>query len=168
MQPGVGIGRRRPEDIDLGEIPLHVGSYLRMFGQAHNAMVDETMQDNPIGPGMGKTSTLQIIGRNPGISQIEISEIFGRDRSAQLRIVSELERRGLVYRRIDPNERRRQMLFLTAEGESLVEGVDALTRKNEKAMFSALTPEEYAELRRLLRIVWIDHLGDVGRIWDDD
>ena len=42
------------------------------------------------------------------------------------RLIDRLEGQGLVERRADPADRRAHLLYLTAQGRALVEGLDAL------------------------------------------
>lgn len=91
-------GRLDAAEVDLGELPMLAGLFFRLLSPIMSARVDRLMAAHPVGQGQGKTSTLQVIAKNPGISQMELSEIFGRDRSAQSRIVSDLERRNLIRR----------------------------------------------------------------------
>ena len=160
-------GRLPAEDIDLGAVAQLAGTYLRMFSLAMNSGVNELMKDHPIGPGQGKTSTLQVIVRNPGISQIELSDIFGRDRSAQFRIIQTLEELGFVRRETDPGERRRHMLFATPAGKALVSGLEKMARDNDAKVFRALTPSEHAEFRRLLAKLWRSTLRSGGHYWPE-
>lgn len=160
-------GRRPLESIELGDLAVHAGTYLRMFSRFMNSNVDELMATHPVGPGQGKTSALQVIARNPGISQIELSDIFGRDRSAQFRMTAELEKRGLIRREADPGERRRQMLFVTEAGQELIAGLEKIAHENEERVFSVLTPEDYATFRRILATLWKSTLDSGGGYWPD-
>jgi DNA-binding MarR family transcriptional regulator len=164
---GRDSGRLPTEQIDLGAVAQLAGTYLRMFSLEMNSGVNEIMKDHPIGPGQGKTSTLQVIVRNPGISQIELSDIFGRDRSAQFRIIQTLETQGFVRRETDPGERRRHMLFATPAGKALVAGLEKMARDNDARVFRALTPSEYAEFRRLLAKLWRSTLRAGSHYWPD-
>ncbi len=131
------------------------------------AQVDKMMASHPVGSGLGKTSTLQVVAKNPGISQMELSEIFGRDRSAQSRIVTDLERRGLIKREIDPTQRHRYKLYATQTGLDLVLGLEAMARENERQVFHALSAEEYETMRKLLLRVVRSHLGPGAAYWPE-
>lgn len=161
-EAAVSGGRLDPASVDLGELPRLAGLFFRVLSPIMSAHVDALMASHPVGTGQGKTSALQVIARNPGISQMELSEIFGRDRSAQSRIVTDLERRGLIRREIDPTQRHRYKLYATDTGSDLIRGLEAMARENERQVFHAITPEEYETLRKLLLRVFRSHL-DAGR-----
>jgi DNA-binding MarR family transcriptional regulator len=65
---------------------------------------------------------VRIIGRFPGISAGEVSEILHLHPSTLTGILQRLGQRGLVVRRADPADARRVLLELTAKGR----GVDEL------------------------------------------
>lgn len=160
-------GRLDVSTVNLGELPQLAGMYLRILSVIMSARVDKMMSAHPVGSGQGKTSTLQVIAYNPGISQMELSEIFGRDRSAQSRLVTDLEKRGLISREIDATQRHRYKLYVTKTGADLVFGLEAMARENESFIFNAISAEEYETLRKLLLRVMRSHLKGGADYWLD-
>jgi DNA-binding MarR family transcriptional regulator len=158
-------GRLDASSVDLGDLPRLAGLYLRVLSPIMSARIDKMMAAHPVGTGQGKTSTLQVIAKNPGISQMELSEIFGRDRSAQSRIVSDLERRKLIRREVDPTQRHRYKLYATDRGADLVLGLEAMARENERQIFHAISDQEYETIRKLLLRVVRSHLGAGAAYW---
>jgi DNA-binding MarR family transcriptional regulator len=65
---------------------------------------------------------VRIVGRYPGISAGELSEILHLHPSTLTGILRRLGEHGVVDRQADPDDARRALLFLTAKGRS----VDAL------------------------------------------
>jgi DNA-binding MarR family transcriptional regulator len=63
--------------------------------------------------------TLRVVGRRPGISAGALSDILRLHPSTLTGILHRLERRGLVRRTRDPEDRRRAQLALTARGRQL-------------------------------------------------
>jgi DNA-binding MarR family transcriptional regulator len=79
---------------------------------------------------------VRIVGRYPGVSAGELSEILHLHPSTLTGILKRLGERGLVERRADADDARRALLFLTAKGR----GVDALRSGTvEAAVRRALT-----------------------------
>ncbi len=76
--------------------------------------------------GLGVTApqrlVVRIVGRFPGISAGELSEILHLHPSTLTGVLQRLGERGLVVRRADPGDARRALLELTAKGRA----VDAL------------------------------------------
>lgn len=65
--------------------------------------------------------------------------------------VDRLERRGLVRRRDDPNDRRTRLVRLTAEGRKLIRRMFASHARAMESAVSALTAKERTTLLALLR-----------------
>ena len=67
-----------------------------------------------------------------------------------VRLIDQLEQRGLVTRSADPTDRRRHRIELTPAGRDLLDAVIPTTREIEAAHLSALSPAERRTLARLL------------------
>jgi DNA-binding MarR family transcriptional regulator len=67
--------------------------------------------------------------------------------------VDELEERGYVERRRNPDDRRLHALHLTAAGKRLMRKLSELARQHELQLTAALDPEQYGTLRGLLAAV---------------
>ncbi|MCL6470057.1 MAG: MarR family transcriptional regulator, partial [Ralstonia sp.] len=68
-----------------------------------------------------------------------------------------LEKRGLIARKTDPDDRRGLQIVLTDEGFALVDSLVASHVQTEERMLAALSPAERAMLRELL-----GKIGGVG------
>jgi DNA-binding MarR family transcriptional regulator len=62
---------------------------------------------------------IRIVGRFPGISAGEVSEILHLHPSTLTGVLKRLEQRGLVARRADPGDARRALLDLTDRGRDV-------------------------------------------------
>ena len=85
-----------------------------------------------IGQNPGRFATLTMIGRNPGISQTELSHASGRDKSSLTPVVEDLVRRGLVQRKRMSNDRRTYRLSLTADGKKVLTQLTRCARRHER------------------------------------
>lgn len=65
-------------------------------------------------------------------------------------IIDALAEQGLVHREVDPVDRRRRVLDLTASGRKLVDDLASVGAEIERDLLSPLTPAEQAALRRML------------------
>ncbi len=65
---------------------------------------------------------LKKISEEPGISQVDIAHTTFKDPAAVTRILDILVRKNLVERRMGQSDRRIFEIFLSAEGEQLIEG----------------------------------------------
>ena len=96
---------------------------------------------------------LRAIASEPGRSQQALSGELGLLPSRVVAYVDELEDRGYVERRRNPDDRRLHALYLTASGKKLVSKIGELGRQHERLMTAGLDTDQRDTLRRLLSAV---------------
>lgn len=69
------------------------------------------------------------------------------------RAAAALEQKGLIERRDDPENKRRKLISLTPEGVALFNRIWPRARKKIKTLTDQLSPQDFAELKRLLDLV---------------
>ena len=84
-----------------------------------------------------------------GPSQQQIADRVGIDRSDFVKLLDQLEERGLIGRERDPADRRRHILSLTQAGRDILARATTNSRHSTDTFFAALTPQELATLHRL-------------------
>lgn len=70
-------------------------------------------------------SALALIEANPGSKQIEIAKALGIKRANFVALINGIEARGLIERRLPPDDRRSQALFLTPLGMETMQELNA-------------------------------------------
>jgi DNA-binding MarR family transcriptional regulator len=89
---------------------------------------------------------LRFVARNPGTDLTGLASFLGMSLSSASPFVGRLERSGLLERTVDPGERRRLRLHLTAAGQDVVDRAVEATRAWLAAELRDLTA---ADRRRL-------------------
>jgi DNA-binding MarR family transcriptional regulator len=96
---------------------------------------------------------LRAIALEPGRSQQALSGQLGLLPSRVVAYVDELEDRGYVERRRNPDDRRLHALYLTALGKKILSKIGELGRQHERLMTAGLNTEQRDTLRQLLSVV---------------
>jgi len=132
--------------------PVGVAFLLSQVG-AHAAYVfEEQLRALELTP--HHAGLLRMLGSNPGLSQQELSNLFGVFPSRLVLLLDQLETRRLIERRDNPADRRGYRLHLTTAGRKALATIGRLTRQLESDLCSALSSEERKILTTLLeRIV---------------
>jgi DNA-binding MarR family transcriptional regulator len=96
-------------------------------------------------------SVLVVAGANPGLSQASLSSTLGIERARFVRLVHDLERRGLAERRAVQNDRRSHAIHLTRAGATLLRRAKQLAAEHEINVERRISAPARANLVRLLR-----------------
>lgn len=131
---------------DLADLPGH---YIRRLQQiAVAAFLQET-------DGFGITpvqyAALQAVANSPGIDQRSVARSIGFDTSTIGEVIDRLEKRGLLKRNADPNDRRVRLLTMTAEGEGLLADITPSVLRVQELILDPLPQAERAEFVRMLK-----------------
>jgi DNA-binding MarR family transcriptional regulator len=97
---------------------------------------------------------LIVLAEHPGFSQARIAERLHADAPTVSRTLSGLLERRLVRVDLDPSDRRRTRISLTAAGRRLATELAPLAAEIRAAVIEGMGPEEIAAVRRgLLRVI---------------
>jgi len=134
--------------VDLATLPNHIGYVIRRAQVAIFQRIIERMARLDIRP--AQFSVLTVIGANPGLRAMEVSEALGIRRPNLVAMLDELERRGLARRKVVPGDRRAQALYLTREGTALLRQLKRLAAAHERDVTRSISAAEKRQLLRLL------------------
>jgi DNA-binding MarR family transcriptional regulator len=149
--PANAAGENRDEHraFDLGELNDHVGYFARRFQVWIFQDLIKMLASAEIR--ISHYSVLVIVNANPGLAQSEIADAVGIEPARLVRVLDELERRGLIQRMRSTSDRRSHALFLTAEGQKSFERFKRLARQHEAHIIARIGPAKYKSLIRLLK-----------------
>jgi DNA-binding MarR family transcriptional regulator len=93
---------------------------------------------------------LRLLHGKAGLSQQELATMLQIHPSRLVAILDNLEKRGFVERRANPDDRRLYSLYLTKAGGEALEKIGSVARKHQDALLSAISWEERNTLAALL------------------
>lgn len=93
---------------------------------------------------------IAVLGRTPHLTAKEIAEATEMDKVAVSRAVARLVAAKRVQARADANDARRQILSLTAQGESVHARIAPIALESEEKLLRALSAKEREQLDALL------------------
>ena len=96
-------------------------------------------------------ATLTLIARNPGISQTELSQANGRDKSSLTPVVEDLVRRGLVERKRMDSDRRTYRLNLTPAGKKVLTMMTRCARRHERNLDQVIGERDRKRFIQILK-----------------
>ena len=148
MQPATSLRHRRSDlQQELAFLLAQVGSHSQSsFGK----------QVDPLGLRLAHVGVLKAIFRADGLTQRELGDVLGMFPSNLVRLIDELEERGLVKRGKSREDRRSYTLQLTEKGQGVALELINLTRAHQDRICASLAPAERQELTRLLQKIATD------------
>ena len=135
-------------DLAQGLLPGLLGYNLRRAQLAVFQNFQSTIAPFDITP--GQFGIMILIDENKGLSQSELGNAMGIDRSTMVAVIDRLENRALVVRAPSSFDRRSYALQLSTEGKQLLDKIIPAVKKHEKQMANNLSEAEYEQLLSLL------------------
>ena len=86
-------------------------------------------------------------------TQAEIADALGYDRGTMVGLLDELEEQKLVERKRDPDDRRRQLVRITADGTRTLGKLRALSKRLEDEFLAPLDADQREHLHALLLVL---------------
>lgn len=102
------------------------------------------------GVGTAEIDLIHALRHHPGVTQAKLAEILHADKAAIARRTRNLEVKGYLVRRDDPNDRRSQLLFPTEKAEMLKASKAEIEASFYEYLTATLTGEEQETFSMLL------------------
>ena len=147
-RPGAEPPRDEPEPLARGLLAMSVGPRVRPLRNLLTARVMSAIA--PFGFRSGTLTTMTLIAANPGSSQAVLAREIGIDKSGLVAILDDLETKGLAARGRSTEDRRRNALALTPEGDRVMQAMYDAILSVEEPIRAALSKDELATLIKLL------------------
>ncbi|MCM3676061.1 MarR family transcriptional regulator [Peribacillus simplex] len=100
---------------------------------------------------VGQDNLLCKLWREDGLTQVELCNKLNCEAPTVTNMVKALEKKGLIIRRKDYNDKRITRIFLTDAGKDLEAPVNEKWRKQQGRLLTDITLDERMLLRRLLK-----------------
>jgi DNA-binding MarR family transcriptional regulator len=134
--PSGNRARRNTRRLELGVLNGHVGYFVRRFQVWIFQDFVRTLAPFDIRP--AQYSVLVVIEANPGLSQADLADTLGIERSRLVRLLDGLEGRGFTRRLPSLNDRRSHALFLTHNGQQKLKRIKTLAAAHEARVEASL------------------------------
>ena len=146
----LGSWRSTSPSIDTG--PLEVTGRLSRIGPLLGRRQEAVFSRFGVNRGaVGALSALRIAGPPHRLSPTRLGRGLMRSSAGVTSRIDRLERRGLVRRLPDPDDRRGVIVELTDEGEKLVDEAVVAVAESDRQLLARLDPDEVTQLQGLLK-----------------
>jgi MarR family transcriptional regulator, lower aerobic nicotinate degradation pathway regulator len=128
---------------------LSSSSYLlKRVGHAAKERLTDGFEE--VGLGAYDHAVLALLDEEPRETQATIADALGYDRSHLVGVLDDLEERGLIARRRDPDDRRRHLVTLTPAGTEALTRLRGIVGRIDDEFFEPLDAAERETLKDLL------------------
>ncbi|QGN06926.1 MarR family transcriptional regulator [Halorhabdus sp. CBA1104] len=125
--------------------------HVSLAGRALSRTIEDELSAYDLG--RGEYRVLFALTEREGVTQTDLVEKHHLEKSSIARVVAQLESKGYVETRPDPEDRRRKRLYLTEAGRDLREEVTAVKDRVDSQLTDGLSPTEETRLVEYLRTV---------------
>ena len=134
-----------------GEMNRNFGFLVNDISRLISAEYNRMMK--PLGLTRAQWRVIVHLHRKDGLTQVELARLLGTGKVAVGGLVNRLEKSGWVKRRIDPDDRRANCVFLTGKGHTIEGDMISTGRVLTTRILSALGTGDRKQLIELLMIV---------------
>ncbi len=127
----------------------HAGKYITQLDKAQYVLVSEKIEQLNITP--SQLPILMGLYNEDGVSQQHLADLYDLNKSVVTKTIDKLAGKGFIYRSVDPDDRRSNLIYLTEKGERFRVILISILEEKEDAMFRGISREERAEFKRLLK-----------------
>ena len=118
---------------------------------------------DPLGITPGQYAVLYCLWTKGEVTPKEISQSILLEMSTVSGVLDRMQKKGLIQRVVDPNDRRSVRVAATPKGMALQEGVMRAVEEMNRDVLRDFTPEEAQQLRNFLA-----KIGNVSSLTEED
>lgn len=101
-----------------------------------------------------KIDELPIIARvleQPGLAQAELNRLTYKDKVTVTRLLNALEKKQLIVRKIDENDRRARKIYISQQGEQLLENLSPIITDMSTRLFEDIPDQDIETTQRTMK-----------------
>jgi len=139
-----------PEPIPHGPLAFQASTWylLALAGSQARHLWADMLAQLHVSPSQFKV--LRALGESGPLGQHQLADLIAVDPRNAVPLIDSLAERGLLAREVDPADRRRRVLTLTARGQRLATDLASIAAEIEDDFLSPLTTAEQQSLRQML------------------
>jgi DNA-binding MarR family transcriptional regulator len=149
---GVGVGAHQVDAAEAARLHELLMDVVRAAGLLQP---DQTVAGHPVS--LSQAFALHELDTGTPLSQRDLGERLGLEKSSVSRLAAEMERKGLLVRERDPDNHRQYRLRLTDEGRAVHVRMATTFHKQYECWVAAMTRSERAALLKglpaLVRVI---------------
>ena len=120
------------------------------FSHVFHQMLTREFKENRIAVTVEQFSVLAMLFYRDGLSQQEISDVLGRDKTTVARVIFIMERDNMITRIMNKNDNRGKLIYLTRKGRSIQQKAVGVSGK---VYMRALGNLKGSELKTAMKIM---------------
>ncbi|MGF2616108.1 MarR family transcriptional regulator [Rossellomorea vietnamensis] len=133
--------------IKIHKTDLNLTSYIKSMLEEFNLAPEQNL-------------VMMLLWEKDGLTQNQLAENLGKDKTNIARMASNLEKKGFIKRTGCQDDRRSLKLHLTETGKNLGEKVLPVAEEFNELVCKNFSPEEISELERLLNKINVNVLEE--------
>jgi len=145
-------------DPAASDLPVHrmPGHFIRRLQQVAVRLFAEAAgaQMTPV-----QFAALSAVAQRPGAGQAALAALIGYDRATIGGVIDRLEQKGWIARSGSPEDRRLNLLALTAQGRAALDAATPAVLTAQEKIFEPLDAQERAAFERMCLKLLQHHLG---------
>lgn len=127
----------------------HAGKYITKLDKAQYFLISQKIEQLNINP--SQLPILLGLYNEDGVSQQHLADLCDLNKSVVTKTIDKLAEEEFVYRKVDPEDRRSNLIYLTEKGERFRVILISILEEKEDAMFRGINREIRMELKGLLK-----------------
>ena len=132
----------------LEQLPVF---YMEQIVRQYRQLATQSLRAHHASLSVDQWVVLKQISENNGSSQVEIGSSTVKDAPTTTRIIDQLVGKNLVSKQLDPEDRRRYMVFVTEKGRQLIERLMPVVQEYRQVPLQGFSATEQKQLISLLQ-----------------